>query len=213
MINLKLVRCVPLPCAVWTWKLPRWCLVGPILTAVPGAGVGVLTESSSQLHLLYRGILLNCFIDARFSHTIASFYKNGIPTHPLKRMSRTKWGVSERSQGIRHGGCLASFHWVRGRLPHTLTSASLARRQGFASASSFVKFSFLKNSKVRSRWTPSFFMRIGYLEWPRVWWKRREGFFRVHTGTWEPRLQGAGVQGQLREHEVGSQLCSHCKES
>lgn len=109
----------------------------------------------------------------------------------ILKKGRTKWGVSERSgQGIRSCGCLAFFHCV-GAAFHTRWRLLPARRQGFAFASSFVKFSFLKNFKVMSRWTPSFFMRIGYLEWPRVWWKRRAslGFIQAHDNP------GSRVQG------------------
>lgn len=80
------------------WSLPkfssRWFLVQLILTPALEADVGVLTSVPPQRPSFHLSVLCSCFIDVRFSHTIASFYKNG--KHPLKKMKQ--WGVSKRSR-------------------------------------------------------------------------------------------------------------------
>lgn len=47
------------------------------------------------LHARPQSILFNCLIVARYGHTVASFYKDGILTHPLKKMKQNgesaKW--------------------------------------------------------------------------------------------------------------------------
>lgn len=54
-----------------------------ILTPALEADVGVPTSVPPQRPSFHLSIVWSCFIDVRFSHTIASFYKTG--KYPLKK--------------------------------------------------------------------------------------------------------------------------------
>lgn len=67
---------------VSTGFIIRVALSAAHLTAVLEAGGG-LTSLPPQRPFFRLSILFSCFMDARFSHTTASFYTNGKLTHPF----------------------------------------------------------------------------------------------------------------------------------
>lgn len=87
MTNVERAQYVPLQFSVAQWWVPGlssgWRWVPLILTAVLEAGGGVLISVPPQRPFFRLSILFSCFMDARFSHTTASFYTNGKLTHPF----------------------------------------------------------------------------------------------------------------------------------
>lgn len=68
---------------VSTGFIIRVALRAADLDSVLEAGGGFLTSLPPQRPFFRLSILFSCFMDARFSHTTASFYTNGKLTHPF----------------------------------------------------------------------------------------------------------------------------------